>query len=179
VVFAAVCCWPSSTSSSAPHRLALSRRRESLADVSGVELTRNPAGDQRSEETAAERQAIQEHESRHRFMRIDDPLQHHESWYHRLYDPPSHRTADSRTRENRCGPVRLIASFAVLGHAVRALALVLRSDRAAVLEILDGPSASQRLHLRNPSSRHPQIPGHRQRLRRHRLGDPGLRLAFR
>jgi len=72
-------------------RLALSRQRESLADVSGVELTRNPAGLihaleklQRSEEPFA------------RFnhataaMCIDDPLQHHHSRIHRLFDthPP-------------------------------------------------------------------------------------------
>src|SRR5664280_2722985 len=49
-------------------RLALSRRRESLADVSGVELTRNPAG----------------------LLSALKKLQQHETWYHRLYDthPP-------------------------------------------------------------------------------------------
>ena len=48
-------------------RLALSRNRESLADVSGVELTRNPAGLlSRAEKVATERHTFQEHEPRHR-----------------------------------------------------------------------------------------------------------------
>jgi heat shock protein HtpX len=72
-------------------RLALSRRRESLADASGVELSRNPAGlisalhklqssdtplNKMNHATAA--------------MAIDDPLQHHPRRMHRLFDthPP-------------------------------------------------------------------------------------------
>ena len=72
-------------------RLALSRRRESLADVSGVELTRNPAG-----LLGALRKLQQNDKPFANFnhataaMCIDDPLQHHETWYHHLYDthPP-------------------------------------------------------------------------------------------
>lgn len=72
-------------------RLALSRRRESLADVSGVELTRNPAG-----LLSALKKLAQNDKPFKKFnhataaMCIDDPLQHHESWIHRLYDshPP-------------------------------------------------------------------------------------------
>jgi heat shock protein HtpX len=72
-------------------RLALSRRREELADVSGVELTRNPAGligalyklQQNDRPFAKFNHATAA-------MCIDDPLQHHESWFHRLFDthPP-------------------------------------------------------------------------------------------
>jgi heat shock protein HtpX len=72
-------------------RLALSRGRESLADVSGVELTRNPAG------LISALKKLQQNDKPFKKMNhataamcIDDPLQHHESWYHRLYDthPP-------------------------------------------------------------------------------------------
>jgi heat shock protein HtpX len=72
-------------------RLALSRRRESLADVSGVELTRNPAG------LLSALKKLQQNDTPFKKMNhstaamcIDDPLQHHEAWYHRLYDthPP-------------------------------------------------------------------------------------------
>jgi heat shock protein HtpX len=72
-------------------RLALSRRRESLADVSGVELTRNPAG------LIGALKKLQQNDKPFQKMNhataamcIDDPLQHHEHWYHRLYDthPP-------------------------------------------------------------------------------------------
>jgi heat shock protein HtpX len=72
-------------------RLALSRRRESLADVSGVELTRNPAG------LLSALKKLQQNDEPFKKMNhataamcIDDPLQHHEAWYHRLYDthPP-------------------------------------------------------------------------------------------
>jgi heat shock protein HtpX len=72
-------------------RLALSRRRESLADVSGVELTRNPTGllsalkKLESNDTPFKRM---NHATA--AMCIDDPLRHHEGWYHRLFDthPP-------------------------------------------------------------------------------------------
>jgi heat shock protein HtpX len=72
-------------------RLALSRRRESLADVSSVELTRNPAG-----LLSALRKLESNDKPFAKFnhvtaaMCIDDPLQHHEDWFHRLFDthPP-------------------------------------------------------------------------------------------
>jgi heat shock protein HtpX len=72
-------------------RLALSRRRESLADVSGVELTRNPAG------LLSALKKLQQNDKPFKNMNhstaamcIDDPLQHHDAWYHHLYDthPP-------------------------------------------------------------------------------------------
>ena len=72
-------------------RLALSRRRESLADVSGVELTRNPAG------LLSALKKLQQNDQPFKNMNhataamcIDDPLQHHDAWYHHLYDthPP-------------------------------------------------------------------------------------------
>ena len=68
-------------------RLALSRRRESLADASSVELTRNPAGliqalrklEQNDRPFARFNQATAA-------MCIDDPLQHHGHWPNSLFD---------------------------------------------------------------------------------------------
>lgn len=72
-------------------RLALSRRRESLADVSGVELTRNPVGligALKKLESNDVPFAKFNHATA--AMCIDDPLQHHERWFHHLFDthPP-------------------------------------------------------------------------------------------
>jgi heat shock protein HtpX len=72
-------------------RLALSRRRESLADVTGIELTRNPRG-----LIGALKKLQQNDKPFKKFnhataaMCIDDPLQHHGSWFHHLFDthPP-------------------------------------------------------------------------------------------
>ena len=72
-------------------RLALSRRREELADVSSVGLTRNPEG-----LISALKKLAQNDKPFKKFnhataaMCIDDPLQHHEGWFHRLFDthPP-------------------------------------------------------------------------------------------
>ena len=72
-------------------RLALSRRRESLADASSVELTRNPAGLIRALK-ALQTNDVPLARANHATaaMCIDDPLQHHESRVHRLFDthPP-------------------------------------------------------------------------------------------
>jgi heat shock protein HtpX len=72
-------------------RLALSRRREALADADGVELTRNPVGLLSAlKNLQANDQPFKTMNHATAAMCIDDPLQHHESWYHRLYDthPP-------------------------------------------------------------------------------------------
>jgi heat shock protein HtpX len=72
-------------------RLALSRRRESLADASGVELTRNPVGLLDAlKKLQANDKPFKNMNHATASMCIDDPLRHHESWYHRLYDthPP-------------------------------------------------------------------------------------------
>ncbi|MEZ5411081.1 MAG: M48 family metallopeptidase [Acidimicrobiales bacterium] len=72
-------------------RLALSRRRESLADASGVELTRNPAGlISALEKLQANDQPFARFNHATAAMCIDDPLQHHEGWIHHLFDthPP-------------------------------------------------------------------------------------------
>jgi heat shock protein HtpX len=72
-------------------QFALSRSREELADVTGVELTRNPEG------LIHALQKLQQNDKpfanfNHATaaMCIDDPLQHHEGWMHRLFDthPP-------------------------------------------------------------------------------------------
>src|SRR6266446_8649124 len=72
-------------------QFALSRQRESLADVSGVELTRNPAG-----LISALQKIAQNDRPPERFnhavaaMMIDNPEEHHGSFFSRLFDthPP-------------------------------------------------------------------------------------------
>jgi heat shock protein HtpX len=72
-------------------RLALSRRRESLADVSGVGLTRNPVGLINAlKKLQANDKPFAKFNHATAAMCIDDPLQHHEGRFHRLFDthPP-------------------------------------------------------------------------------------------
>ncbi len=72
-------------------RLALSRRRESLADASSVELTRNPVGLIRALRTLQQNDAsLASTNHATAAMCIDDPLQHHEGRIDRLFDthPP-------------------------------------------------------------------------------------------
>jgi heat shock protein HtpX len=72
-------------------RLALSRRRESLADASSVELTRNPTGLIRALRTLQNNDVpLTKINHATAAMCIDDPLQHHQGRIHRLFDthPP-------------------------------------------------------------------------------------------
>src|SRR5579859_3990751 len=72
-------------------QLALSRQRESLADVSGVELTRNPAG-----LISALKKIAQNDKPPEKFnhavaaMMIDNPTEHHGTFFNHLFDthPP-------------------------------------------------------------------------------------------
>ena len=76
-------------------KLALSRSRESLADVSGVELTRNPAGLIKAlKKLQANDKPFAKFNHATASMCIDDPLQHHEQWFHRLFD--THPPIDQR-----------------------------------------------------------------------------------
>ncbi len=72
-------------------RFALSRRRESLADASGVELTRNPAGLLSAlRKLQGNDLPLQRANHATAAMCVDDPLQHHAGGVHRLFDthPP-------------------------------------------------------------------------------------------
>ncbi|SDP46045.1 Heat shock protein. Metallo peptidase. MEROPS family M48B [Nakamurella panacisegetis] len=72
-------------------RLAVSRRREAMADASGVELTRNPAGLLRALRDLDRTQApLKRVNHATASMFICDPLRHHEGFVHRLFDthPP-------------------------------------------------------------------------------------------
>jgi heat shock protein HtpX len=72
-------------------RLALSRRREALADASAVQLCRNPAGLIRAlRKLQANNAPLRKMNHATAAMCIDDPLQHHGSALHRLFDthPP-------------------------------------------------------------------------------------------
>jgi len=72
-------------------RLALSRRREELADVSSVKLTRNPEGLISALKKLADNdKPFKKFNHATAAMCIDDPLQHHEGRFHRLFDthPP-------------------------------------------------------------------------------------------
>ena len=72
-------------------QLAISRQRESLADASGVELTRNPAGLLSALKKLQVRdKPLQKFNHATAPMYIDNPLEHHKHWFHGLFDthPP-------------------------------------------------------------------------------------------
>src|SRR5690349_24390175 len=68
-------------------QLALSRQRESLADVSGVELTRNPQGLISALQKIAQNDKPPEHFNHAvAAMMIDNPEEHHGSFFSKLFD---------------------------------------------------------------------------------------------
>ena len=72
-------------------QLALSRQRESLADVSGVDLTRNPAGlISALKKIAQNEKPMQKFNHAVAAMCIDNPTEHHGSFFNHLFDthPP-------------------------------------------------------------------------------------------
>ncbi len=72
-------------------QFSLSRSRESLADASGVELTRNPAGLLHALQKLAQNdKPFRSMNHATAAMCIDNPLQHHHGFAHRLFDthPP-------------------------------------------------------------------------------------------
>jgi len=72
-------------------QLALSRQRESLADVSGVDLTRNPVGlISALKKIAANEKPMQRFNHAVAAMCIDNPTEHHGSFFNHLFDthPP-------------------------------------------------------------------------------------------
>src|SRR5258708_36033706 len=72
-------------------QLALSRQRESLADVSGVELTRNPVGLINAlRKIASNEKPMQRFNHTVAAMCIDNPTEHHGSFFNHLFDtqPP-------------------------------------------------------------------------------------------
>ncbi len=76
-------------------QFALSRSREELADVSGVQLTRNPDGLIHAlQKLAGNDKPFATFNHSTAAMCIDDPLQHHEGWSHRLFD--THPPIDQR-----------------------------------------------------------------------------------
>src|SRR5438105_7837485 len=76
-------------------QLAISRQRESLADASGVDLTRNPAGLLSALKKLAVRdKPLQKFNHATAAMYIDNPLEHHKHWFHGLFD--THPPIDER-----------------------------------------------------------------------------------
>src|ERR1700687_245140 len=72
-------------------QMALSRQRESLADVSGVELTRNPVGLINAlKKIAQNEKPMQQFNHAVAAMCIDNPTEHHGSFFNHLFDthPP-------------------------------------------------------------------------------------------
>ena len=72
-------------------QFALSRSRESLADASSVELTRNPVGLLHALQKISQNdQPFTKMTHVTAAMCIDNPLEHHHGWYHHLFDthPP-------------------------------------------------------------------------------------------
>src|SRR5216683_78221 len=72
-------------------QLALSRQRESLADVSGVDLTRNPVGlISALKKIAQNEKPMQQFNHAVAAMCIDNPTEHHGSFFNHLFDthPP-------------------------------------------------------------------------------------------
>jgi heat shock protein HtpX len=72
-------------------QFALSRSRESLADASGVELTRNPAGLLHAlQKLSQNKTPFRKMTHATAAMCIDNPLEHHKAWFHGLFNthPP-------------------------------------------------------------------------------------------